>query len=546
MAARDELVAAIAGRYAQGDRAERGRILDEFSAVTGFHRKHAMRLLRVGEVKRRSGARPGRRVYDEAVREALIVVWEASDRICGKRLRPLLPILVEAMERHGHLQLEQEVRTKLLAMSAATIDRALREIRRQAGTATRRRSAPSAAIRRSVPVRTFDGWDDPPPGFVEADLVAHSGPVAKGSFVQTLVLTDIATGWTECAPLLVREQRLLTEVLSELRKLLPFALLGLDTDNDSVFMNETVRDYCEKAGMEFTRCRPYRKNDQAWVEQKNGAVVRRAIGYRRFEGLEAAAALARLYAAMRLFVNFFQPSFKLASKTRDGALVRKRYHLPATPCQRLLSDPRTNEEVRHRVNELRATLDPVRLLQQIRAAQQQLVDIADKPVLGETAKPASPTLEQFLSGLRTAWKEGEVRPTSVAKAKPKRLRRRPDPFAAVTTELRGWFEAEPWHTSRELFERLQAQCPGVYPDGQLRTLQRRLKEWRREAAHRMVLGTMTADAGVAPGNGEGRLLSNGANDCFSDREGGAKSPVDLPLRLDDATASPTTPQSQHQ
>src|SRR6185437_2226875 len=301
----------------RGDRVERGWILDEFAAVTGFHRKHAMRLLRAGQVTRRCGPRPGRRIYDEAVREALIVIWEASDRICGKRLRPLLPILVEAMERHGHLQLEQEVRTKLLAMSAATIDRALREIRRQAGTATRRRSAPSAAIRRSV-------------------------PVAKGSFVQTLVLTDIATGWTECAPLLVREQRLLTEVLSELRKLLPFALLGLDTGNDSVFMNETVRDYCEKAGMEFTRCRPYRKNDPAWVEQKNGAVVRRAIGYRRFEGLEAAAALARLYAAMRLFVNFFQPSFKLASKTRDGALVRKRYHLPATPCQRLLSDPRTN------------------------------------------------------------------------------------------------------------------------------------------------------------------------------------------------------------
>src|SRR6267143_2005814 len=208
---------------------------------------------------RRCGPRPGRRVYDEAVREALIVVWEASDRICGKRLRPLLPILVEAMEQHGHLQLVPEVRTGLLAISAATIDRALREIRQQAGTAKRRRSPPSAAIRRSVPVRTFDGWDDPSPGFVEADLVAHSGPVA--------------TGWTECAPLLVREQRLLTEVLGELRKLLPFPLLRLDTDNDSVFMNETVRDYCQQAGIEFTRCRPYRKNDQAWVEQKNGAVV---------------------------------------------------------------------------------------------------------------------------------------------------------------------------------------------------------------------------------------------------------------------------------
>ena len=538
MATRDELVAAIAGRYAQGNRAERGRMLDEFAAVTGFHRKHATRLLRAGRVTRRYGPRPERRVYDDAVREALIVVWEASDRICGKRLQPLMPILVEAMERHGHVQLESEVRTRLLTMSAATIDRALRDIRRQAGTATRRRSAPSAAIRRSVPVRTFDGWDDPPPGFVEADLVAHSGPVTRGSFVYTLVLTDIATGWTECAPLLVREQRLLTEVLCELRHLIPFPLLGLDTDNDSVFINETFRDYCEQVGIEFTRCRPYRKNDQAWVEQKNGAVVRRMIGYRRFEGLEAAAALARLYAAMRLFVNFFQPSFKLAAKARDGAQVKKRYHPPATPCQRLLAHPRTNEEVRRRLNELRARLDPVRLLKEIRAVQQQLVAVADSPALSETAKPTSPTLEQFLSRLRTAWKEGEVRPTSAPKAKPKRLRRRRDPFAAVTTTLREWFKAEPWHTSREFLERLQAEHPGVYPDGRLRTLQRRLKEWRRDAAHRMVFGA-TSDS---PGDLERGLLGNVAKGSFSDREGGTKSPVDLPLRLDDTNASPTTPQ----
>src|SRR5260370_12669616 len=211
MTARDELVAAIAGRYAQGDRAGRGGILEEFAAVPGFHRKHAMRLLRAGQVNRRSGPRPGRRIYDEAVREALIVIWEASDRICGKRLRPLVPVLVEAMERHGHLRLAPEVRISLLAMSAATIGPALRDVRPHAGRSARRKAPPSAAIRRSVPVRTFDGWDNPPPGFVEADLVAHSGPVTKGSFVQTLVLTDIATGWTECAPLLVREQRLLTD-----------------------------------------------------------------------------------------------------------------------------------------------------------------------------------------------------------------------------------------------------------------------------------------------------------------------------------------------
>ena len=321
--------------------------------------------------------------------------------------------------------------------------------------------------------------------------MAHSGPVASGSFVQTLVLTDIATGWTECAPLLVREQKLLTEVLTELRKLLPFPLLGFDTDNDSVFMNETVRDYCQETGVAFTRCRPYRKNDQAWVEQKNGAVVRRMVGYRRFEGLQAAAELAHFYAAMRLFVNFFQPSFKLADKQRDGARIRKRYHRPATPHQRLLADPQTPDEGRRRVNAMAQDLDPVGLLRDIRAAQQRLVDIADRPIERETVISA-PTLEQFLAGLRTAWKEGEARPTARKKPAVKRLRRPPDLFATVSAQLRAWLEAEPERTGRELFERLQAQHPGVYPDGQLRTCQRRLKIWRREMAHKLVFGAESA------------------------------------------------------
>ena len=182
--------------------------------------------------------------------------------------------------------------------------------------------------------RTFSDWRDPPPGFVEADLVAHSGPVTNGAFVQTLVVTDIASGWTELAPLLVREQTLLIDVLGEIRRRLPFPLLGFDVDNDSVFMNETVRDYCATEKIELTRCWPYRKNDQAHVEQKNGEIVRRMVGYRRYEGIAAAEQLAKLYAPVRLFVNAFQPSFKLAEKTRDGARVTKRYHKPLTPCER--------------------------------------------------------------------------------------------------------------------------------------------------------------------------------------------------------------------
>ena len=490
MTTRDELVAAIAGRYAWSGRSEKGRILDEFVAVTKMHRKHAQRLLRQAQPRQRSAPRPGRRIYDEAVREALILLWEASDRICGKRLKSLVPILIEAMERHGHLGLADEVRARLHSMSAATIDRSLREVREQAGGRKRRRAVASASLRRSVPVRTFSDWNDPPPGFFEADLVAHSGPRATGSFIQTLVLTDIATGWTECMPLLFREQTLLTEVLSQMRVRLPFAVLGFDTDNDSVFMNTTVKDYCVANGIEFTRSRPFRKNDQAWVEQKNGAIVRRIVGYRRFEGLEAAAELSRLYASVRLFVNYFQPSFKLAEKQRDGAQVRKRYHKPATPYQRLLDDPRTPADVRLQIGSVYATLDPVRLLQDIRARQQKLVEIADAPVATTEAGSISPpTIDQFLASLKTAWREGEVNPTAKAKAKVPRSRRRPDPLALVNLQIESWFAAEPWRTAREFLDRLMAEHPQLYRDGHLRTLQRRLKVLRRQAAQSLVLGS---------------------------------------------------------
>jgi hypothetical protein len=288
-------------------------------------------------------------------------------------------------------------------------------------------------------------------------------------------------------------------------------------------MNETVKTYCDETGLVFTRCRPYRKNDQAWVEQKNGAVVRQAVGYHRYEGLEAAAALARLYATLRLFVNFFQPSFKLARKTRDGAKVKKTYHPPATPYQRLLADTRTSEEVRRRVTATYVTLDPVRLLQTIRVAQQELADIAERPTATEAAAPTTPTLEQFLAGLRTAWRDGEVRPTNRPKQKAPRGRRRPDPFVTVTARVREWFEAEPWRTSRELFERLQEERPGAFPDGQRRTLQRRLKEWRREIAHKLVFGVEVAGETTrqAPGSvhpeaglsGQAIIASRSKPDC---------------------------------
>jgi hypothetical protein len=499
MATRNELLTALRARYGGCEREQKGHILDEFVAISGYHRKHAMRLLR-SRTETEAKASNRRRIYNEAVRAALVVLWEASDRVCGKRLRPLVPLLLEAMERHGHLDLAPEVRAGLISMSAATMDRVLKETK--AGTrGSRRKGVASTVLRRSIPIRTFSDWSDPAPGHVEADLVSHSGPVAKGSYAWTFVLTDIATGWTECAPLLVREQTLLTAVLSEMRARMPFPLLGFDTDNDSAFINETVRDYCANAQIAFTRCRPYRKNDQAFIEQKNGAVVRRLVGYRRFEGIKAATVLAELYASSRLFVNFFQPSFKLAEKHREGARVYKRYLPPATPYQRLLDDPRTSDEAKLRLQETYAGLDPVRLLRDIREAQGRLVTLADGTAATAVAtdRTVEPDLDGFLQSLKTVWKQGDARPTSAPKPKQKRERRRPDPLLAVTADLRNWFDQEPWRTGRELLNRLQAERPGEYPDALLRTLQRRLKLWRSERAHEMIFGAAKPSAAARNG-----------------------------------------------
>ena len=488
MGTRDELLVAVAARYRAATRGEKGRILSEFAEITGYHRKHAERLLRKEHVAERSRLRPERRVYDQAVREALVVLWEASDRICGKRLKPLIPLLIPAMERHGHLALDEKVRTRLLEISAATIDRALVAVRSTASGGRHRRNAHASAVRRSVPVRTYADWNDPAPGYMEADLVAHSGPSASGSFVQTLTLTDVATGWTECAPLLFREQSLLSEVLTALRPILPFPLLGFDTDNDSVFMNETIRDWCEAAGAEFTRSRPYRKNDQAHVEQKNGAVVRRMVGYRRYSGFAAARELACLYRSMRLFVNFFQPSFKLVEKTRDGARVTKRYHAPLTPFQRVMAHPAVSQAVKAELLEQFARLDPVVLLHDIRQSQARLATLTDTGSFNDESATRQADVEDFLSGLRHAWKEGEVRPTSRRKPPVPRGRRRPDPLARVTDELKAWFLEDQSQTGHDLLSKLQAAYPNTYSSGLLRTVQRRLKVWRGDMARELVFG----------------------------------------------------------
>ena len=333
---RAELVEVLRLRYRDSTKRDKGRILDEFVAVTGYHRKHAVRVLGgSGRVERTQSV--SRRIYDEAVKEALIVTWEAADRICGKRLKAILPSLVDAMERHGYLNLDSEIRKRLLVISAATIDRILAPIRTQAQIRKKRRK--SSKPSQKIPVRTFADWNEPAPGYLEIDFVAHSGGSMAGSVIHTLVGTDVNSGWTECVPLLAREQSLTVRGLEVLFKQIPIPVLGIDSDNDGAFINDTLSRFRDVRGIEFTRSRAYHKNDQAWIEQKNGAVVRRIVGHERFTGVVAGQTLAHLYQAVRLYVNFFQPSFKLRSKERQGGKVKKSYHAPLTPCDRLVRDP---------------------------------------------------------------------------------------------------------------------------------------------------------------------------------------------------------------
>ena len=308
--------------------------------------------------------------------------------------------------------------------------------------------------------------------------MAHCGGPLSGSFIHSLVATDIYTGWTEALPLLAREQSLVVAGLEAIAKQLPFPVLGIDSDecrlrNDRVFINDTLTEYCADRGIEFTRSRAYRSNDQAWIEQKNGAVIRRFLGQERYSGQVAVQAIAHLHGAMRWYVNYFQPSFKLIDKTRDGATTVKHYSQPTTPCDRLIQHDATRYEMKDALKEYQARLDPVLLLHAIREAQSALVAATD-PEVRET--PTGESLEYFLAKLPRLWRQGEMRPTHAAKVRgPRHWRTREDPFEGVWGDVLMWLQAEPDATGKALMARLQSECPDRFTGAQLRTLQRRVR-----------------------------------------------------------------------
>ena len=315
MKERKAVTAVLVQRYLRATKKQKGRLLDEFVALTGHHRWYAVGLLRghaggrgrgAGEAaKRRARQRPRR--YDAAVLVALRRVWVIMDCICGKRLAAVLPETIAVLERHGEIELDASTRQKLQAISAASIDRLLAADRKRLNVRGRSGTKPGTLLKHQIPLRTFAEWDQSQPGFVEIDLVGHDRGIARGDYCQTLDATDVASGWTETQAVLNKAQVWVFEALQAIRARLPFPLQGIDSDNGSEFINHELLRYTQQERLTFTRGRAYKKNDGCYVEQKNYSVVRRAVGYARYEGHAHLRRLNELYTQLRLYTNFFLP-----------------------------------------------------------------------------------------------------------------------------------------------------------------------------------------------------------------------------------------------
>ncbi len=390
MRERQSVTKETAQRYRKAKKKERGQILNEFVALTKYNRSYAAFVLRNYGLKRalpgtktificektKGRQRPKR--YDMEVETALKFIWRLLDQPCGKRLAPYLKEIIPVLEEFGELNLDKKTKEKLLIISAATIDRILRPVKKKETLKPKGNTKPGSLLKSQIPIRTFADWDEALPGFVEIDLVAHDGGNASGEFCQTLDATDVATCWTETIAVRNKAQKWVFEAIEQMRKRFPFPLLGIDSDNGGEFINNNLRRYCECNEITFTRSRPYRKNDNCYVEQKNYSVVRKAVGYMRHDTEEELVLLNELYIALRLYTNFFQPTMKLVSKTRTGSKVTKKYDVAQTPYGRVLDSPAVSQRDKNRLTKEYATINPVALKRSMAKLQNKLFKIVVK------------------------------------------------------------------------------------------------------------------------------------------------------------------------
>ena len=370
--ARWEYLQAIHGRYRAATRREKSQILDEFCRVTGYHRKYALRRLNGPP----PGTTPPRRrpravSYGPEVIQALRVIWEAAGYPWSVRLQALLPLWLPWARRR--LRLSATLCQQLRRLSPRQMDRRLGPVKRTLKTRRYGRTKPGTLLKHHIPIKT-DRWDVAVPGYTETDLVAHAGGRGDGEFAHSLNVTDIHTTWNETRAVLGRGERAVQAALDEIRQGLPFRLRGIDADNGSEFINDHLYRYCQAHEIQFTRGRPYKKDDNAHVEQKNWTHVRKLVGYHRYDTPAAVAALNDLYRhELRLFQNLFLPSVKLLRKERVGSRVRRRYDAPRTPLDRLRACAEADPAPVARLVARRDQLDPFELAATIDRKLERLV-----------------------------------------------------------------------------------------------------------------------------------------------------------------------------
>lgn len=376
---------AMCNQYHKSGKSGKMQILNQFVDMTGYNRHYAAWLLRQhgrkvrvgpqlalqGDVRLRVRKQHPRK-YDDEVFRALKKVWEILDFISSRRLHAALPEVIPRLVTFRELRIKKSVQKRLLEVSPATIDRMLRPERKKYALKGRATTKPGTLLKHQIPIRTFSDWDDAEPGFLEMDLVGHDGGRAEGDYCFTLDMTDIATGWTEQAAVQNKAQKWVFEALLDLRQRLPFAIRGLDSDNGSEFINNHMVAYCTDQKITFTRSRPWRKNDNCYIEQKNWSIVRRHADYARYETPEACQLLNQLYRVLHDYNNFFMPSMKLKEKIRDGAKVTKRYDTPKTPYARVAHSDKIPKIVKEQLKRHYEQLNPAALKRQIEKLQKQL------------------------------------------------------------------------------------------------------------------------------------------------------------------------------
>ncbi len=397
MSQRKAVTKVIATRYLRVSKVEKGRILDELCATTGWHRSHARKAL--GEALRPKVVRPRRArppVYGPEVMAGLRLCWAVLGAPAGKRLAPFLPELVERLRRVGELHLDDVTAAQLAGMSAATIDRRLAVDRAKLSPRGRSHTKPGSLLKDAIPIRTWAQWDDAAPGFVEIDLVAHEGGNAAGDFCSTLTVTDIATGWTENRTVRNKAQKWVFAALAEITAGFPFPVKGIDSDNGSEFINAHLLRWCEQEKITFTRSRPGNSNDGAHVEQKNWAVVRQVAGYHRYDTEAERLLLNRIWSLQTVMTNYFGPQQKLVSKTRHGAKVIKKYDTATTPHRRAEGHPAVSKKTTTALAKRYAGFNPAAVQREIQALTAELLTLTtaktaarQKPALASTATRAS-------------------------------------------------------------------------------------------------------------------------------------------------------------